>query len=686
MDASDLPGGSNFRDVTQLFVDAAADMEPSEVVLMPGFTLQDAMCAFEIGEPRLDSGMTPEGEQRPLFDPWAPMLPEEICWIIDRMFTYEMLWHAGNTLVHTVFTCLYGLAISEIWPDIIPYDSFPDTQRLPELVPLVLRAAVAGMLKCCDLSWRELSKGYVQDTEDWHSEKGDISLLEGTSTANVVADIDTAVAWLIRSRKVADPWCTGLIARLNLRKSLIQLMSINLFNTPSDFLDLLNIARNHLKTVRMYPSHEPTPDSPAHLSFDPYIARKLNSSVPIRIIPVPPIAETWDALDTLLDGWDEQRLLSMTPTVTTWEASTPSGSTPPRTDCESSTQSIFYDGLLVLNKFSPQWVMDRFFFETLGVGYQSVVAYVGQNSTDQFWGDLQRGHFKLMTEYVRALWYNPPRRRRFLAKMLTDLHLYYSRMMGIAAKFPPDPSQAVYHFPKCVLLWRLSVVREVVLSGFQLELYTSEEKSFAYWYASQVLHAHLECLDELLSAVDPNCPAGRELRFQHSWLSALQVMTLSSFALSMSLMSFNWRQMQANFFRRYKWAFGSGYEIASVPVVALPSFDGFMGLCGRLLEDPQFSPSASFQLAETILEGLITSRNVGGYSGLWTDERIAFLRGLSAACRRLQDVPSSMSAVPSFDVGLLKWDPTIHPWFPVLTADGAEWRRNKHRKRRTSIH
>lgn len=51
------------------------------------------------------------------------------------------------------------------------------------------------------------------------------------------------------------------------------------------------------------------------------------------------------------------------------------------------------------------------------------------------------------------------------------------------------------------LLWRLSAIREIIFSGFQLELYTADEKSFAYWYAAQVLDAHLSCLDDLLVIV-----------------------------------------------------------------------------------------------------------------------------------------------------------------------------------------
>lgn len=110
------------------------------------------------------------------------------------------------------------------------------------------------------------------------------------------------------------------------------------------------------------------------------------------------------------------------------------------------------------------------------------------------------------------------------------------------------------HIPACALVWRLSVIREVILSGFQLELYTAEEKSFAYWYASQVMEAHLTCLDGLLLAVEPgspwhigcllfsflffiiDCLAARELQFQHTFLTALQAMTLPMFAVGVYLL------------------------------------------------------------------------------------------------------------------------------------------------------
>ena len=55
-----------------------------------------------------------------------------------------------------------------------------------------------------------------------------------------------------------------------------------------------------------------------------------------------------------------------------------------------------------------------------------------------------------------------------------------------------------------MLLWRLSIIREVLLSGFQLELYVEDEKSFVYWELSRVAYEHLSTLN----ALEPVVPKG----------------------------------------------------------------------------------------------------------------------------------------------------------------------------------
>jgi N-alpha-acetyltransferase 35, NatC auxiliary subunit len=76
-----------------------------------------------------------------------------------------MGWHVGNALAQTVFTLLYIHNLEDFNPDLLPAEqsSQRDPRRPRELVTVVLRAFVLGLLKCCDLGWRELSQGGVLD-------------------------------------------------------------------------------------------------------------------------------------------------------------------------------------------------------------------------------------------------------------------------------------------------------------------------------------------------------------------------------------------------------------------------------------------------------------------------------------------------------------------------------------------
>ena len=137
------------------------------------------MVQRQIGDPRMDSGAAQiENESGQNFDPRAPLLPEEICFILDRALAcevtasllsagfrshcFKMHWHAGNALAQTVLTCRYVhhvKALTEMHNASLSQDS---SSQSP-LVSLVLRAGIAGLLKCCDLTYRELVKGNVHD-------------------------------------------------------------------------------------------------------------------------------------------------------------------------------------------------------------------------------------------------------------------------------------------------------------------------------------------------------------------------------------------------------------------------------------------------------------------------------------------------------------------------------------------
>ena len=84
-------------------------------------------------------------------------------------FGPQMHWHAGNALAQTVYTCLYMRSLSVIdHANISTEDMSKFDERRPlQLVSLVIRAGVMGMVKCCDLAYRELIKGNVHDVRNF---------------------------------------------------------------------------------------------------------------------------------------------------------------------------------------------------------------------------------------------------------------------------------------------------------------------------------------------------------------------------------------------------------------------------------------------------------------------------------------------------------------------------------------
>jgi len=226
--------------------------------------------------------------------------------------------------------------------------------------------------------------------------------------------------------------------------------------------------------------------------------------------------------------------------------------------------------------------------------------------------------------------------------------------------------------PRVALVWRLSAIREMIFSGFQLELFSLEERPFAYWYAANVLDEHLSCLDDLLNVVPKDSTAYQEIYFQHQVLTALEVMSTATFVASMSLLTFDWNRMRPAFLRRYKWAFRPEYDEIKTPTVAHPELSRLMPVCADILEDELFSPSGAVGFAQGILTGLVQSGSSGGWAGLWATDRMQFLRHLIDACKRLQGLPTSVRELEDFDVKSLKWDMTVHPWFPFIDAPTAQ--------------
>ncbi|CAL1703300.1 unnamed protein product [Somion occarium] len=662
-DMFDMPGGNAFEDVTELFEQAASDMAPGDVLLSEGFTLFDSMGAFEIGEPRMDSGMIVETTSRPTFDPLTPLLPEEVCWIIDRGFACEMEWHSGSTLSQTVYTLLYVHHLSNIDPDFLLQVSMNEDPHRPlGLLTIVLRAAVMGMLKCCDLAWREMSQNNVQDTEDWQSEKCEVSLLEGVPVEYVVQKLEAACSWL-RSSSIPIPQRDALIDRLLLRKALLELFRLDLSQHRDKLRPFLVIALNELHKVQHTTISTPPPDSPALLAIDPSITRRLPNFIPIRVVALPSQEKVWQTISELLDGLNELDHLLDATSLSAWETIGSLRNWSPQRTLQppyirSRILTCFFDNTKIAHQYPQTWLIDRFWLETFGMSWDQISSLLHREPEDPQLSieRIELHTLKMVIRYVKAFWFNPPRRRRCLMKLQLDYSSLHRALKLMTSKtiFEDPGDQAIAKaIPLVPTFYQLRIALDIILSGFQQELYAQDERPIAYYYAAQVLELYLAFSAEVSLVVPDDNSAISEMEFWHDYYQ---------------------ERLSVNFKRRYKWLFTKTFpNNVEVKVLPLPDLDVFFSDAEMNWDSTHLANT--FKEAKNYLVPLTETDVNDLWAPAQAKDRIDFVRALISVCDNLQD--AAQSDVNRDSAGgtgglmreRLRWDPTVHPWFPCLKQD-----------------
>ncbi|KAF8496741.1 hypothetical protein F5888DRAFT_1803923 [Russula emetica] len=206
---------------------------------------------------------------------------------------------------------------------------------------------------------------------------------------------------------------------------------------------------------------------------------------------------------------------------------------------------------------------------------------------------------RMLLSHIQSAWFNPPRRRRFLAAVFVGLAGIISRLLRNA-----------------VLLRRLSIIREVLPSGFQLKLYVDDEKSFMYWELSHVAHEHLAYTQLARTA---NSRAYGELIFVRSYLNAFRSLCTGMFMLMLPELRQPASRLALKFVRRYKWAFRPEYARLCPQVVA-PDLSAFASASAEVLKEEQEPLRLHFKRARDGLAEL--SRLAAGVAGPWHEDRL----------------------------------------------------------------
>ncbi|KAG9055785.1 hypothetical protein FS842_001190 [Serendipita sp. 407] len=569
----DASNEKSSMDLAPILLEAAKDMSQYSVLTMKGFTLHDAMMAIQVMDPRMDSGMDREEYPRRSFDPYQLFLPEEICWMMDRMFSAEMSWHTGHSLAQSVFTFLYTheIGVGRMWNGSKVSTAIlkvpQDAERPVQLNTFVLRAAVHGLLKSCDLAWREMTKGHINEMEDFNADKSERFICETISQSEIIGMLDGAKAWLLSKQASSISFRAEIIARIELRRAMLMILSSVLPAEEKNFQAAIRQAKSHLRDISSLKT-PPTPDegSPAWLTFDPAISRRLISVMPSRVVPLLDQVETWELYSLFLDGLVEVGLLGRCFSFTTVKDLLDCRAIqPPRMNRGPLLRSL---ACTAIQNARGDWWASELFLTLVNVDLDNVF---GRNLPAAHIHQTPPGYFqislgKMAREYLGSFFSNRPRQRRQLCNWMSEWRMLGPQLISLSTyldqKFVVDVNRVIAAYT----LIRLMAATHIVLAGLESDIHGNDELPFVLWYGANLYRTLAETMREVVESdhESDQSPVGDYLSSQISWAS---IMAHFCIAASMTYLvvtnpiqkrdgaSTLSRREQVNLRRRFKWAF-----------------------------------------------------------------------------------------------------------------------------------
>jgi len=213
------------------------------------------------------------------------------------------------------------------------------------------------------------------------------------------------------------------------------------------------------------------------------------------------------------------------------------------------------------------------------------------------------------------------------------------------------------------------MVQEVMLSGFELKLYSPNELAFAYWYTLGPVKTNQEIIDALNYAVKDGSNEMGYLRYQATFLEALSKM-LNAFARlscrQSSILRPSENRVTLNFQRRFKWAFGKKYDALQSHDPATPDYDGFILWREGVLSEEDWTAEVKRQLtdAHRLVLSLEDMEALPHHLSLCAEEHDKLLSHLREVC---QGYLSTLDTWDHTRVVKFAWPAEVISWFPKLS-------------------
>ncbi|XP_035667068.1 N-alpha-acetyltransferase 35, NatC auxiliary subunit-like isoform X1 [Branchiostoma floridae] len=505
----------NWKDITQDFLTSCEELELGELMHDANFGLFEAMSAIEMMDPKMDAGMLGNRGDREVLNfqqaiqkgtvKLKDLTAPELIGIIDTMLSSMVTWLEGHSLAQTVFTCLY-LHDPEVIED------------------RCMRAVALGVLKLVDLIKNNVNRASVFEEEDFQT------MTYGFKLAGNVTDV--RVTGMLRevedeiNRKVKSTRCkqgeerdpqteleheqnVALQSRMKFCRLL--LTALIAFNKPqcsgvTDGKRLLIQAGELLEVMKKtvhhgaHPDETATPDFPIIMGFEPLVnQRLLPPTFPryTKIIGREAAMEYFQGLLNRLGQVCEVVNISSIHTVLDFFI-----------EFSKASPCVLSRSLLQVLAVST----DRKVFGTLpfrealreavrAFNYPPALiprSYVFNNPQAKEYVDafLSRA-VRPFSNLLQIHGHNRARQRDKLGHILEDLSSLQDEADKVDAALHSmmikvDPQrQHLACFGTWVLYHILRIMIQYLLSGLELELYSTHEYQYVFWYLYEFLYGWL---------------------------------------------------------------------------------------------------------------------------------------------------------------------------------------------------
>ncbi|ORY01708.1 Mak10-domain-containing protein [Basidiobolus meristosporus CBS 931.73] len=519
-----------WKDITDFLDEATNDFDVGQLVHLESFGLYDSMAAIEIMDPKMDTGMRVEGQDASKdFDASSPLSASQILGVMDKLCSCELAWHSGHSLSQTIFTCLYVHNVFKI----------PQVKGVAEsdnnLVSLVLKAYVLGVIKCCQLVWQEMIKGNVYEEEDFTTNKYGLSFYEDFPESETLNLLEDAEEWLMKIIKTAnedeeirfkDGYITdgshakALLSRIQLRKryllGLVYISGMQFSESQKEF-DLAKSLLDGLGpgTVKSTLSlAEDVMDA-----FDPLINRKLAAQAPPRPITLVTVNEAYANLSALCGRLSTISTITQCHSVETlinfffyYSQVQPQACAVSR----SYIQSALYSDHRILGRLPVFYFVRDSIIESVRPPLEVVELPSGDSSHKELYslvtGFITRAA-KPFIDTFKVYCQNRSRQRRVMCKLLREWEILQEEAEHIDeqfhAVFKSNAASLPFFYSSWVYHRKLSMMIQVAQLGFDLELFAEYEYLMMFWHLDYLYGAYSQHLERIVN-ITLTCAQGRE--------------------------------------------------------------------------------------------------------------------------------------------------------------------------------